>query len=207
MNDIQTYTKGLETNRKLLMALAWGAILLVSAPTIILRLLVQDLPAEPLTPYWLAGLIVAVLAVMWGATWIFSPTKPLRGFFLALVAFSIGFFFGIPLLYGNAAIINWAEGTSWGWQLVVAQVYSGDPIPGGNFADPSIFDDARMIDGIGDLAYATDLLGTDYAFVDGDVAGFLGYSDVNMGDVDAPKRHTAEETEALFRLFHERVTG
>jgi hypothetical protein len=122
MTNIQSSTQGVETHRRLLIFLAWGAILIISTPTIILRLLVQDLPAEPLTPYWLAGLIVAVLVLLLGVTWISPAVKHLRGFFLALVAFSLGFFFGIPFLYGNAAIMNWVEGISWGGTLMVAQV-------------------------------------------------------------------------------------
>jgi len=106
MINIQTSTQGVEAHRRLLMALAWGAILIITTPTIILRLLVQDLPAEPLTPYWLAGSIVAILVLLWGMTWISPAVKPLRGFFLALVAFSLGFFFGIPFLYGNKVRIK-----------------------------------------------------------------------------------------------------
>ncbi len=122
MTNVQTSTQGIEAPRRLLIILAWVAILIISTPTIILRVLVKDLPAEPLTPYWLAWAIVAVMAVLWGVTWVSPAVKPLRGFFLALIAFSVGFFFGVPFFYGNEAIMNWVRGIPWGWGLVVAQV-------------------------------------------------------------------------------------
>jgi hypothetical protein len=103
-------------------ALAWGAILIVSTPTIILRLIVRDLPAEPLVPYWLGCAIMAVLAALWAVTWVWPAAKPLRGFFLALLAFGVGYLFILPAAYMSAAWSNWVENASWGVALVVAQV-------------------------------------------------------------------------------------
>lgn len=122
MTNTQSPTHGVELPHRLQIILAWGAILVVSMPTIILRTLVKDLPAEPLTPFWLAWTIIVVLGIFLGMTWISPAVKPLRGFFLALIAFSLGFFLGIQFLYGNATLMNWIGGISWGWALVLAQV-------------------------------------------------------------------------------------
>jgi hypothetical protein len=92
------------------------------------------------------------------------------------------------------------------FQLIIAQVFTGDPIPAANFIDPEIYDDPVMLDGIGDLAFYGDTLGTDFNFLDEPWAGSFSYSDVDMGDVDAEKHHTFDEVEAMFREFHARVT-
>ncbi len=92
------------------------------------------------------------------------------------------------------------------FKLVVVQVYSGSPIEASSFFDPSMFEDVTMIDGIGQLAYTADSLGTDYYFVDDPIGGTLSYTEVDMGDADAPKLHTSDDVEQLFRTFHERVT-
>jgi hypothetical protein len=93
------------------------------------------------------------------------------------------------------------------FKTLFVQVYSGSPIDAEMFIDPSIYDSVTMIEGIGDLAYSTsEVLGTDYFFYDDPVGGSLSYSEVDMGDVDAPKSHTLEDVEELFRTFHDRVT-
>lgn len=93
------------------------------------------------------------------------------------------------------------------FKTLIVQVYSGSPIDASAFIDPSIYDSVTMIEGIGDLAYSTsEVLGTDYFFYDDPVGGSLSYAEVDMGDADAPKLHTAEDVEQLFRTFHDRVT-
>jgi len=111
-------TQGVEARRAELIALAWGAILIVSTPTIILRLLVRGVPAEPLTPVWLAWAQVVVLTVLWAVTWVWPALKPLRSFVLAILAFSFGFFLVIPFVEESAAWTNWMEQASWGIWLV-----------------------------------------------------------------------------------------
>jgi hypothetical protein len=92
------------------------------------------------------------------------------------------------------------------FKVLTVQFYSGSPIDASAFFDPSIFDSPAMIDGIGDLAYSSDNSGTDFYFYDDPVGGSLAYSELDMGNVDAPKLHTRDDVEQLFRTFHERVT-
>lgn len=91
--------------------------------------------------------------------------------------------------------------------LLLAQVFSGDPVPAASFVDPDIFDDVTMIDGVGDLAFVTGTDGGSYYVLDEPVAGVLSFTEINMGDADAEPMHTAAELDELFRLFHLRITG
>ncbi len=90
--------------------------------------------------------------------------------------------------------------------IVLAQVFSGDPVPAANFIDPDIFGEVTMLEGFGDVAFYTEE-GQGFYFYDDPVAGTLTISDINLGDADAPALHTREELEALFGIFHGRVTG
>lgn len=92
------------------------------------------------------------------------------------------------------------------YKLLIVQFYSGSPIAADMFFDPSIYPSPVTIEGVGDLAYSTNALGMSYNFVDGPVGGSLDYTEMDMGNFDAPKLHTAEEIEQLFRTFHDRVT-
>jgi hypothetical protein len=92
------------------------------------------------------------------------------------------------------------------FKLLTVQFYSGSPIDAAAFFDPSIFESVTTIEGVGDLAYSSDLLGTDFYFLDEPVGGSLSYSEVDMGDTDAPKLHTRADVEQLLRTFHDRVT-
>ena len=121
MNTNQSSTEAVEAPRAELTALAWGAILIGSmVPTIILRLLVPAAPAEPVMPFWLACAQVVVLAVLWAVTWVWPTVKPLRGFVLAMLAFTIGYLFIIFFVGMSAAWSNWMQQASWGVGLVVA---------------------------------------------------------------------------------------
>jgi len=92
------------------------------------------------------------------------------------------------------------------FKTLIVQFYSGSPIDASAFFDPSIFESVTTIEGIGDLAYTADDLGPSYYFVDEPVGGSLSYSEVDMGNPDAPKLHTQDDVEQLFRTFHDRVT-
>ena len=92
------------------------------------------------------------------------------------------------------------------FKLLVAQVYSGSSIPASSFFDPSIFEEVVMIDGIGDLAYSADDLGTSFYYVDEPVGGSLSYTEFDLGDSDAPRLRSRADIEQLFRTFHDRVT-
>jgi hypothetical protein len=64
MTTNQSSAQGVEAPRTKLTALAWGAILISTVPTIILRLFVRGVPAERLAPVWLAWAQVGVLTVL-----------------------------------------------------------------------------------------------------------------------------------------------
>jgi hypothetical protein len=90
-------------------------------------------------------------------------------------------------------------------QSLLVQYYSGSPINGSNFFDPTLYESPTPIEGIGDVAYATGTEGTDYFFVDNPVAGSLNYIRFDLGS-EEPVQRTPDEVEQLFRLFHDRVT-
>lgn len=92
------------------------------------------------------------------------------------------------------------------FKLLVVQYYSGSPIPAAQFFDPDIYESVTTIEGVGDLGYSAGPLGMDFFFVDEPVGGVLGYTEIDMGDVDASKLHTPADVEQLFRTFHDRVT-
>lgn len=91
--------------------------------------------------------------------------------------------------------------------LVIAQVYGGGPIDGTNFVDPSFWPDLVEIDGVGDLAFATDAGRTDFQFVDGQVAGTFNYTFADLGNLEATPPASPDQLEAAFRTMHERVMG
>ena len=91
--------------------------------------------------------------------------------------------------------------------LVIVQVYGGSPIDGGNFVDVSFWPDRVELDGLGDLAFATNASRTSFQFVDGPVAGMFDYTFADLGDAEATPPATPEELEAAFRTMHERVMG
>lgn len=66
--------------------------------------------------------------------------------------------------------------------------------------------DWESIEGVGDLAYSSDLMDADFYFCDDPVGGVLSYTEVDMGDADAPGLHDRDDVEQLFRTFHERTT-
>jgi membrane protease YdiL (CAAX protease family) len=119
MNTNRSSTHEVEASRTKLTALAWGAILIGSmAPTIILRLFVRGVPAEPVMPSWLGWAQVIVLTVLLAATWVWPTVKPLRGLVLALVAFWVGAIFIVPFVLESAAWSNWVQQAPWGVALV-----------------------------------------------------------------------------------------
>ena len=109
------------------------------------------------------------------------------------------------LLCTWATIENSEDLEDLGFKTLVVQLYSGDPIPAASFFDPTIYDTVTTIDGVGDLAYATDSLGPAFFFVDKPVGGTLSYTEMDVG-TDEPQLRTADDVEQLFRTFHDRVT-
>ena len=62
VDTVQSFTQVVKTPRAKLNALAWGMILFVSVPQIILHLLGQDVPGGPLGLSWLEWAQMVVLA-------------------------------------------------------------------------------------------------------------------------------------------------
>lgn len=91
-------------------------------------------------------------------------------------------------------------------QLLQVQVYSGDPIDGGNFYNKDIFPGAEDIAGVGDEAFR---VMNDYAismaFVDGKVSAFLDLSVIDLGGGEPAVRERADQVAALFQQLHDRV--
>ncbi len=90
-------------------------------------------------------------------------------------------------------------------QVLTVQVYSGDPVPGASFYDTSSYEEVREIDGIGEKAFATNLGGVTTAFLDGDVAGFVSYFAIAIGDTDQEEASEDQVIEFL-RKLHDRAT-
>jgi membrane protease YdiL (CAAX protease family) len=121
MNADQSSTQKVEAPNAQLRTWAWGVILIMSIPQIIVELLGWTVPKGPLGVSWLAWVQVIVLAVLWAVTWAWPAVKPLRGFFLALLAYWVGAYFIIPFMFTEwgEAWSNWTEQASWGVWLVV----------------------------------------------------------------------------------------
>ncbi len=90
-------------------------------------------------------------------------------------------------------------------QVLTVQVYSGDPVPAASFYDTSIYEEVREIDGIGEKAFAADLGGVTTAFLEGDVAGFVSYFAIAVGDTDQVEAGEDQVIEFL-RKLHDRAT-
>jgi hypothetical protein len=118
VNTNQSSTQEAEAPNAKLKALAWGAILIVSTPQIILHLFVRSVPEGPLGLSWLALVEVVILAVLWVTTWVWPTVKPLRGFALTLLTYFVGIFLILPFIVESAVWSNWVQKDSWGVALV-----------------------------------------------------------------------------------------
>jgi hypothetical protein len=122
MNTIQFSLQFEDAPRTRMIALAWAAILIVSVPRIIYHFFVPVVPGEPLTPLWLALAQVGILTLLLATTWAAPAVKPLRGFLLALLAYSVGLFLILPLIGVNEAWSDWKQQASWGVNLVAVRL-------------------------------------------------------------------------------------
>jgi hypothetical protein len=93
-------------------------------------------------------------------------------------------------------------------QLLQVQVYSGDPIDGGNFYDKDIYPGAEDVDGVGDEAFkvANDA-SISMAFVDGELSAFLDFSVIDLGGGDPAVAERAGLVAEMFQQLHDRVTN
>jgi membrane protease YdiL (CAAX protease family) len=114
----QLSTQAEKAPPKVLSAVAWGTILVLSAPQIVLNLLGQEAAGLWLGLTWLEWTQVVVLAVLWAVTWIWPIVKPLRGFALALLAYFAWLYVFHPFVVESAAWSRWVEQDSWGVRLV-----------------------------------------------------------------------------------------
>ena len=116
MTSIQSSTQEVEAPRAGLAALAWGTILFLSTPQIILHLFGRGVPGGPLGISWLEWAQVVVLTVLWAVTWVWPTVKPLRGFVLALLAYWFGVYLIIPFMFKEWGDTwsDWAHQVSWG---------------------------------------------------------------------------------------------
>ena len=122
MNDNKPSTQEGDTPNRKLIALAWIPILIICIPQLIYRQFVQLAPGEPVKPMWLALVEIALLAVLWLVSWIWSALKSLRGFILALLTYSAWIFLILPLIVYSAAWSNWEQQLSQGVSLVVTRL-------------------------------------------------------------------------------------
>ena len=122
MDTNQSSRQEAEAYNPKLKALVWSTIFIVTIPQIIHRLLVPLVPGEPYNSIWLDGTEVAILAMLCLVTWMWTPARPLRGFFMAILALFAGVFFIWPYTYKSVSQLNWMQQASWGVQLVVLRV-------------------------------------------------------------------------------------
>lgn len=107
-----------EDSQRILITFAWAAVLIISIPRIVYRLLVPLTPGDPVSPMWLAWITVGCVAFLWILTWVWKSIKPLRGYFLALIALCVGWNFVYPFISENATWSGWLERQSWGVWIV-----------------------------------------------------------------------------------------
>jgi membrane protease YdiL (CAAX protease family) len=119
VNIDQASTQGTEAYNPKLKALAWSTIFIITIPQIVYRLLVSRMPGVPYHSNWLDGTEVAILAMLCLVTWIWPTARPLRGFFMAMLALFSGVFFIWPYANKTVSQLNWIQQASWGVQLVV----------------------------------------------------------------------------------------
>jgi membrane protease YdiL (CAAX protease family) len=122
VNTNQSSTQEAKAPNAKLKALAWGVILIVSTPQIILHLFGRSVSEGPLGLSWLALVEVVILAVFWVVTWVWPTVKPLRGLALALLAYFVAIFLLLPLIVESAVWSNWVQQDSWGVALVAVRL-------------------------------------------------------------------------------------
>ena len=90
-------------------------------------------------------------------------------------------------------------------QLVVLQYYDGSTMSGKNFYDPELqYPDSEPLD-LGDDAFIDTEGGIDIGFVEGDTAGFLTWTVIDMGGGEQDQMAKKDAVIELARSFHDRV--
>jgi hypothetical protein len=90
-------------------------------------------------------------------------------------------------------------------QLVILQYYDGSAMSGTNFYDPELqYPDAEPLD-LGDEAFIDTEGGIDIGFVEGDKAGFLTWTVIDMGGGEQDQLAKKDAVINLARFFHDQV--
>jgi hypothetical protein len=90
-------------------------------------------------------------------------------------------------------------------QLVIVQYYDGSTMSGTNFYDPELqYPDAEPLD-LGDEAFIDTEGGIDIGFVEGDKAGFLTWTVIDMGGGEQDQLAKKDAVINLARFFHDQV--
>ncbi len=97
--------------------------------------------------------------------------------------------------------------TDLSYDLLILQLYVGDPIPGENFFDPSFYPDAQALDGIGDQAFLDAVAPNNLTvhFLDGQVYGTISYVEANPDSQDGPAGMTDAQAIDVLTTFHNRA--
>jgi hypothetical protein len=120
VNTNQSSAEEVEASNTRLKGLAWGAILILTVPQIIYRLIEPGVPGEPIYSTWLACVQAVVLTALLLVTWVWPTVKSVGGFVLVTLAICVGVFLIIPFIKETAVWSNWWQQASWGVALVVS---------------------------------------------------------------------------------------
>lgn len=91
-------------------------------------------------------------------------------------------------------------------QLLLLQYYSGDPVSGTSFYDPEVQHPGSEPLDIGDEGFIDTEGGIDIGFVEGDSAGFLSWSSIDLGsETPVDPATKKDQVIALAREFQEKV--
>ncbi len=96
------------------------------------------------------------------------------------------------------------DATDLSYDLLILQLYGGDPIPGENFFDASFYPDAEPVDGIGDQAFLEAVTPNNLSvhFLDDGVYGTISYTEAGS---DSPAGLTDAQAIDLLEAFHDRA--
>jgi membrane protease YdiL (CAAX protease family) len=102
-----------------LLILTWLPIVIICIPQIVYRQFVQLVPRVPIKPIWMAIVEIVILGVIYLVSWVWKTAKPLRGYFAALLAYSVGTSLLRPLVIYTDFWTNWQQKVPWGiWQVI-----------------------------------------------------------------------------------------
>ncbi|MDY7105406.1 MAG: hypothetical protein S0880_29820 [Actinomycetota bacterium] len=104
--------------------------------------------------------------------------------------------------WATVEVASSADTSSQGLSL---NVYSGDPVAGINFYDPTRETDVEPIEDLGDEAFLAHTTGIDTGVLDGERATLLSYFVVDLGDGSLEGRVSDAQVVELLRSVHGRA--